>query len=82
MSGYSDVVDGEGESMKYLEVTEEERFDFEFVEPKGAKFFIVNAFNNAVYFFTTSRQKAQDKSNELYGINKYIVRPVVRAQVR
>lgn len=71
-----------GEIMKYVEVTEEERFDFEFKEPKGASYFIINAFNNAVYFFCRDRNKAQSFSDELYGVGKYIVRPVIRAQVR
>jgi len=66
--------------IKWVEVLEEDRFAEDFKEP--STYFIVNAFNNAVFFFTSSRQKAQDMSDELYGKNHYIVRKVIRAQVR
>lgn len=68
--------------MRTLEVSEEERFDYDFKEPRGAKYFIVNANNNALFFFTNSREKAQNECDNIYGKGKYKIRVVMKAQVR
>ena len=69
-----------GEFMKYVEVSEDDRFSEDFIEP--SKYFIINGFNNAVYFHTNSRQKAQEQADLLFGVGKYKIRTVIRAILR
>ena len=51
-----------------------------FKDPK--KFYIINAWNDHVYFKTIKRSKAQEMADEIYGKGFYTVKTVVKAQVR
>ena len=61
-------------------VSEEQRFDDDFKEP--TRYFIINAFGEAVHFKTRSREKAQQWSDEIYGEGFYTIREVQRAILR
>lgn len=58
----------------------DERFKSNFRAP--AKYYIVNALGDAVYYPTRSRQSAQDMADAEYGKGKYAVRVEMKAQVR
>lgn len=58
----------------------EERFADTFIDP--AKYYIVNALGDAVYYRTRSRQAAQDMADRDYGTGKYTIRVALTAQVR
>ena len=75
---YEQVLEKIGEHLIF--VSEEERLDDEFRDPTA--FFIINAMNEAVYFRTRSRIKAQGWADELYGKGFYVVRKALKAQVR
>lgn len=73
------------EALKAIEkyvvfVSEEERFDLEFIDPSS--WFIINASGQGVYFKTSSQAKAQKFSDKLYGVGLYKARKVVRASIR
>lgn len=58
--------------VKTTVVSYEEFTDIEFTPP--ATFFIVDAMQNYVFFHTTSRQKAQQTCDGVYGEGKYTVK--------
>lgn len=66
---------------KMFVVTEQQRFEDESVKPPS-KFYILDAFNNAVYFKTRSRAKAQEMSDVVYGQRFFQVKEVVIAITR
>ena len=66
--------------IEIITVSQEERMDDDFQPPTSL--FIVNAMGEGVYFKTRSRAKAQERADEVYGVGKYTVRLVVKAQAR
>lgn len=68
------------EQTNIIRVSEDQRMSDDFIPP--AKFFVVDALGDGVFFRTNSRAKAQTMSDELYGKGKYTVRVVVLAGVR
>lgn len=64
---------------KVVVVKESDRFEEDFSHP--TKFFIVNAFGDAVYFKTRSRATAQTWADTLYGVGFYTVRTALKASV-
>lgn len=58
----------------------EERFADTFIDP--AKYYIVNALGDAVYYRTRSRQAAQDMADRDYGVGKYRIRVAMKAEIR
>lgn len=65
---------------KGIVVPFEERFLDTFRDP--AKYYIVNAMGDAVYYRTRSRQAAQDQADAEYGVGKYRIRVALKAEVR
>lgn len=63
-----------------LVVPHDERFKTNFRAP--AKYYIVNAIGDAVYYSTRSRQKAQELADQDWGAGKYSVRVELKAQIR
>lgn len=66
---------------KLLYVWESEVLDEDNYKPRG-QFFIVDAFGGHLFFRTNSRSTAQCLCDEVYGENKYLVKTVIRAEVR
>lgn len=58
----------------------EDRFTDTFIDP--AKYYIVNALGDAVYYRTRSRQAAQDMADKEYGKDKYKIRVAMKAEIR
>lgn len=58
----------------------DDRFKDTFIDP--AKYYIVNAMGDAVYYRTRSRQAAQDLADKDYGTDKYRIRVAMKAEVR
>lgn len=58
----------------------DDRFSDTFIDP--AKYYIVNAMGDAVYYRTRSRQAAQDMADKDYGEGKYKIRVAMKAEVR
>lgn len=61
-------------------VSEETRLTDEFKPP--TKYFIINAFGEAVHFKTRDRSKAQQWADEIYGKGHYVVREAIKAITR
>ena len=66
--------------IEIITVSQEERMDDDFKPPTSL--FIINAMGDGVYFKTRSRTAAQAESDRIYGVGKYTVRLVVKAQTR
>lgn len=66
--------------IKGITVPAEERYKSDFRDP--AKYYIVNAVGDAVYYSTRSRQKAQELADEDWGKGKYTIRVAMTAQIR
>jgi len=66
--------------IEIITVSQEERMDDDFKPPTSL--FIINAMGEGVYFKTRNRQQAQLQADRIYGVGKYTVRLVVKAQTR
>lgn len=66
--------------IEIITVSQEERMDDDFKPPTSL--FIINAMGDGVYFKTRSRPSAQTEADRIYGVGKYTVRLVVKAQAR
>ena len=61
-------------------------YDYEQLEKSNfkdpSKYYILNAFGDRVYFKTRIKSKARQWCDEIYGKGKYVIREVIRAEVR
>lgn len=65
---------------KLVVISEEDRWHDNFKPP--SQYYIVNAFNDAVFVRTNDRLKAQAIIDSIYGKNFYLIKRVVKAEAR